>query len=157
MIKTHGMSKGHPLYVVWTNMKERCYNANYRSYYLYGARGIKICDDWKNNFINFRNWAIKNNWAKDLTIDRINNDKGYCPENCRFITQSENSKKVFIDHPGLRTGINNPRTSLTEDQVREIKKMISDGLRNCVIAKQINTNQMIISRIKNNKTWKHIK
>lgn len=78
------------LYDVWTNIKQRCLNKNNPNYKNYGGRGITICDEWINNFIKFQEWAIKNGYKKGLNIDRKDNDKGYSPENCRFITYIEN-------------------------------------------------------------------
>ena len=87
------------LYKTWTNMKGRCYNKKDKNYKHYGGRGIKICDEWRNNFINFYNWSITHGYRDDLTIDRIDVNGNYEPENCRFITIKEqqsnkrNSKK----------------------------------------------------------------
>lgn len=77
----------HPLYHTWESIKARCYNKNHKEYKNYGSRGIVICHEWKNNFKSFYDWAILNGWQKGLTIDRINNDGNYEPDNCRFTTQ----------------------------------------------------------------------
>ena len=74
---------------IWKNMKSRCGNPNATSYRIYGGRGIAVCDEWKNDFMSFYNWAINNGYSDDLSIDRIDNDKGYCPENCRWATAKE--------------------------------------------------------------------
>ena len=71
------------------NMKTRCYNPNSLSYYRYGGRGIKICDEWKDNFLAFALWALDNGYRDDLTIDRIDNDGDYEPSNCHFVTYTE--------------------------------------------------------------------
>ena len=81
------------LYSVWRSMKDRCENPNCHAYSDYGARVISVCEEW-HDFIVFKKWAIKNGYDKDApygqcTIDRKDNDKGYCPENCRFITMRE--------------------------------------------------------------------
>ena len=76
-------SKGR-LHNIWHNMKQRCYNPKATGFKYYGGRGIKVCDEW-NTFILFALWAILNGYNDTLTIDRRNNDIGYCPNNCRWV------------------------------------------------------------------------
>lgn len=98
----HGLCKKHPLYRVWCAMKERCVNINNHKYKNYGGRGIKVCDEWKNNFMDFYNWAMNNGYKHGLTIDRINNNGNYEPNNCRWITMYEQSinktNTVFVNY-----------------------------------------------------------
>lgn len=87
----HGLS-GTRIHRIWIEMKHRCYLLSDTNYKKYGAKGITVCDEWKNDFLSFYNWAMKNGYDQNLTLDRINNDKGYCPENCRWTTYSEQNK-----------------------------------------------------------------
>lgn len=84
---THNM-KGTRLYRIWSGMKDRCLNPKSKYWSKYGERGIGICKDWR-KFENFYEWAIKNGYKEDLTIDRINNDGDYEPSNCRWATYKE--------------------------------------------------------------------
>ena len=86
---SNGLSK-HTLYRKWLGMKSRCYDINDSHYKRYGGRGITICDEWLYSFMAFYNWSIENGWEEGLEIDRINNDKGYLPDNCRYVSRKEN-------------------------------------------------------------------
>lgn len=77
---------------IFNKMKSRCYNSKSKDYRWYGEKGIKICDEWMNNPKLFEEWAINNGYADNLTIDRINENKNYCPENCQWITIKRNAK-----------------------------------------------------------------
>src|SRR5215471_1520917 len=89
--RTHGATTTRHA-KIWYGIRKRCHNHNDKSWERYGGRGIRLCDEWQ-TFEPFRDWALANGYADDLTIDRIDNDKGYEPDNCQWITKSENSKK----------------------------------------------------------------
>lgn len=82
---------GTRLYRIWQGLFKRCRNKNSTDYYNYGARGIKVCNEWE-DFINFRNWAIINGYTDELTIERIDFNGNYEPSNCTWITKSEQVK-----------------------------------------------------------------
>lgn len=89
----HGASKER-LHAVWNSMVNRCYNKNNNCFQLYGARGISVCEEWKNDYMEFKKWALENGYDElaeysKCTIDRIDNSKGYAPNNCRWVTAKE--------------------------------------------------------------------
>lgn len=88
----HGLSKTR-LHRIWHSMYCRCYYPSTNQYKNYGGKGIKVCEEWKHieGFINFYNWAINNGYEENLTLDRIDNNKDYCPSNCRWKTPKEQS------------------------------------------------------------------
>ena len=95
-LKTHGLGYTR-LYRIWTNMKDRVFNTKNKRYSDYGGRGITICDDWL-DVQNFYNWAMSNGYEenKGLSIDRIDNNGNYCPENCRWTTQTIQTRNQRI-------------------------------------------------------------
>lgn len=97
----HGLSHNR-IYKCWVDMKSRCCNQRHKWYPSYGGRGITICDEWM-EFIPFYNWAIEHGYSDDLTIDRIDNNKGYSPDNCRWATpkqQVRNRRHIVVSKTG---------------------------------------------------------
>lgn len=99
------------LYKIYHNMKNRCYNKNVPAYKNYGGRGIKICDEWLNNWWEFYNWAINNGYNDTLTIDRINVNGNYEPNNCRWVSDEE---QAYNKRNTVRVCINDEMLTLKE-------------------------------------------
>jgi hypothetical protein len=88
---THGQS-GTRLYELWCGIKQRCYYPNCDRYNCYGGRGIKVCDEWKDDFLVFHDWAVTHGYENSLSIERKNVDGDYCPDNCCFIPLADQHK-----------------------------------------------------------------
>jgi hypothetical protein len=86
--KRHGLYNKR-IYKIWINMVSRCHNVNDTGYFDYGGKGITVCDDWKEDILPFYTWSMENGYSDNLTIDRISNEKGYSPDNCRWVTQRD--------------------------------------------------------------------
>lgn len=99
----HG-KRGTRLYTIWQGMKQRCYNKNSPRYKDYGKRGIKVCEEWL-NFQTFYDWSMLNGYKNSLTIDRIDNEGNYEPDNCQWVdykTQNRNRRNnINIDINGM--------------------------------------------------------
>lgn len=105
-LKTHGLSDTR-LYRIYSGMKTRCYNPNTKAYHHYGGRGISICDEWlgENGFMNFYDWAMENGYSDNLSIDRIDVNGNYEPNNCRWATQETQTRNkrnnLIIEYKGV--------------------------------------------------------
>lgn len=141
--KKHGET-GNRLYVCWQHMKNRCNNPSKKYYCNYGGRGISVCPEWE-DYQTFRNWALSNGYNDDLTIDRIDVDGNYCPENCRWTTmveqQNNRRNNHFVDYNGeTRTlaewsriiGINYDVLQMRINKLNwPIEKAFNTPVRNC--------------------------
>lgn len=85
----HGMTD-HPLYKIWSGIIQRCHCETDTAYKYYGERGIFVCDEWRHDAEAFINWSLSHGWEQGLEIDRIDNYKGYSPDNCRYVTHKVN-------------------------------------------------------------------
>lgn len=137
-MKENAHMKG--LYNSWVNMRRRCLTKTNPKYPRYGGRGIKICDEWS-TIQGFYDWAIKAGWQPDLSLDRIDNDGDYCPENCQWISMAHNSSKKST-------------TKLTFEQAEEIRIRIDNGEDEYALADEYGVVHGTVWFIKNNITHK---
>lgn len=100
---THG-GRATRLYNIWCGMKARCENSQDAAFDRYGGRGIKVCQDWRDDFASFRRWSEANGYTEVLTIDRKNNDGHYEPDNCRWATYAEQNRNYGRNRPILHEG-----------------------------------------------------
>lgn len=107
---SHKMS-GTRIYEIWQGIKSRCYNIHDTRYHRYGGRGIIVCEEWKDNFENFFEWANENGYSDNLTIERIDNDKNYEPNNCRWANLKEQANNRSTN---IKITIGNSERTLTE-------------------------------------------
>ena len=115
----------HPLYRIWVDMKKRCYNKKSKSYANYGSAGITICEEWKNNPEAFIDWAQKNGWRNGLFVDRTDNNKGYSPGNCDFVTRQKNNSnktKIYKNNTSGTRGVRMTKSGRYTARVDHLKK-----------------------------------
>lgn len=111
---THGDSYTK-LYRVYTGMISRCYNPNNKRYKDYGGRGITICDEWRNSYEEFKTWAISSGYKEGLSIDRENNNLGYSPLNCRWVTRKVQQNNTRFNHFVEYNGQNKTLAELSDE------------------------------------------
>ena len=133
------------LHNTWGAIKKRCFNVNGEDYKDYGGRGITVCPQWAKSYIEFRDWALSHGYEEHLTIDRIDNDLDYNPENCQWITNTENIRK---------RGSNKIKSMETANEIRILYNTGSYTQKQ--LAKKYNVHRKTIEYIINNKTWKMI-
>lgn len=139
---SHGL-KHERIYNVWAKIVGRCSNMNNEAYHNYGGRGITICREWKESFSAFKDWADKNGYSDYLEIDRIDNDRGYSPENCKFSTRAQNAR-------------NRRSTKLKwvhVDAIRDLYKSGGTSMRK--LGRVFGVTRHNIFVIVNHKTWKY--
>lgn len=137
-LTTHGLTT-HPLFKRWKNILTRCYNPKGSQFKDYGGRGIIMCNEWKTNFKSFYDWCINNGYSQELQIDRINNNGNYEPENCRFVTRTENIR-------------NSSHTKLDANQVFHIR-ILCKTFSQKVVREMYNISDSQISKIVLNQVW----
>jgi len=129
------------LYRIWIHVKSRCSNSNEKCYKNYGGKGIKVYEQWKENYIIFKIWALANGYKDHLTIDRIDSDKDYCPTNCKWVTKAINSRRTN-------------RNKLSIKKARQIRSLYFNiKITQSLISRIFKTSRRHIWDILHNKQW----
>jgi len=139
--RKHNLSKTD-LYIKWKSIKSRT-SKNYSEKQYYYNKGITVCKEWRDDYMAFHAWAMANGYKKELTIDRIDNSRGYSPENCRFVTNQVNCQN--------REGVT------ARDKVLEIKRLVKKGMKEADIIRTTGISRGVVSGIRLNKTFQNIK
>lgn len=122
----------------WKNMLSRCYDPANKRYRNYGGRGIIVCDEWHDYHV-FYQWGVVG-WKQGLQIDRIDNSKGYSPENCRWVTSRQNNR-------------NRSNNKLNVEKVADIRKALANGETGPSLARKYGVHHSLIYRIKLGQQW----
>lgn len=129
------------LYRIWNNIKARCYNKNNHHYKYYGKRSIKICDQWKNNYIMFKEWALSHGYRDNLIIERKDNDSDYKPLNCKWATYKEQAR-------------NRRDNILTMKKVQQIRSLYNNiKISQKLLGNIFGVSAVHIGNIVNNRKW----
>jgi hypothetical protein len=123
----HSQSRDY-LYKRWDNIKKRCFYKKGKDYLKYGAKGITMCDEWKNDYTKFRDWALANGYKPELQIDRINNNGNYQPNNCRWVTTRQNinnrSNTIYLVYNGKKDSLMNWARFLKVNKISTFRNRI---------------------------------
>lgn len=144
--KTHNLSNSR-LYGIYRHIKERCYNPNCKDYKYYGSCGIVMCEEWATNFMNFYNWAMANGYQDDLTIDRIDVNGNYEPNNCRWATKKEQS----INRRNIHLITFNDKTQTLTDWAKDLN-INFNTLYQRIITNKWDTEKAFMKPIRRQKT-----
>lgn len=139
---THGLTYTDRRYNVWANMKDRCTNPKNKNAKNYILRGITVCAEWM-TFDGFMKWEKFEDYKPGLQIDRIDNDKGYSPDNCRWATPTENNR-------------NTRANKLTPLDIKLIRTLRDSGMKQKDIAESIGVSQGLVSEILAGKKWQNV-
>lgn len=131
----------HPLFHIWVGMRGRCYTKSNPDYQYYGGKGIVVCNEW-NDYLEFKKWSILNGYILNgkLQIDRIDGNKDYSPDNCRWVDAKTNQR-------------NRDCIILNEEKANEIITLIYSGLDDIEISKMYKVHKNTIRNIRTGRTW----
>lgn len=149
-VVTHDMSKTS-LASILNGMKQRCYNPNRRSYKNYGGKGITICEDWLSDTNNFYKWALANGYEEGLSIERLDNDKGYYPDNCTWIPLEDQYKNRSYE---INQGESHGMAVLNWEEVRKMRNMKLVRGDRVKLAQKFGVTKACITSILNYKSWR---
>lgn len=136
---TYGRKHWHRIKDIWNKMIVRCLDKNNFAYKNYGGRGITICDEWKDSAEIFYKWALESGYQDNLSIDRIDNNKGYNPDNCRWATAAQQNR----NKPGI----------ISVEKVKEIKRLLKAGYTHKIIANMCETTLRRVAHISAGDCW----
>ncbi len=142
-VRVNGKRTRSTTYVIWMSMRQRCGNKRHRHYARYGGRGITVCERWSGTS-GFASFLLDmGERPEGLSIDRIDNDKGYSPENCRWVTASEQIQ-------------NSSKAKLTPELVQEIRGRAEHGEMRLSISARFGVHVVTVGQIVSRKTWSNI-
>ena len=151
----HG-NNGTKLHSTWLNINRRCYDENSTRYKDWGGRGIKVCDEWKNDYLSFKKWALENGYKIGLTLDREENNGDYEPSNCRWTTmlvQARNKRKSILNTSGY-IGVYNAKNNKFHTEITVNYKTIFLGLFDTKIeAAKARDNYIIENKLEHTKNF----
>lgn len=128
------------LYTIWRKMRERCTEPRAQNFSYYGGKGVAVCQNWMDKFDSFQEWAVASGYQEGLEIDRIDSSGDYSPENCRWVTRTQNAR-------------NRSSVKLSMGKAREIRKRYKPGVGSA-LAKEYGVSTSVVSAIIHNKIWK---
>ncbi len=138
-ISVRSMPHWKRINTIYRGMKSRCANEKDKKYKMYGRKGIKVCDDWINSCRPFGEWALKNGYADNLTIDRIDSSKGYNPENCRWVTLEQNGRYT--------------KKATPISKILEVKELLKKGHKRRDISNLVGVSYDVVTHIDKGIRW----
>lgn len=150
--QTSMKNREHPLYSAFAGMKDRCYNKRHKSYHRYGGRGITVCDRWLVRGSGFWNFVEDmGQRPKGHSLDRVDNNGPYSPDNCRWATRKEQTANAQLAR-GERHG----HSKLNAQSVLLVKALLSEGWSTRQVGARFNISRQSIADIKAGRTWRHV-